>query len=141
MDSSTTGHAPSSPIQNGNESFRLHDRPASRPETPSGYKDEKDATIEDVEIGSKASQHTLDEKIQKTALQKRMAVVHLCTVSLTLFNLGWNDGTSGPLLPRLQTVYNASSWHPHPGSAYMFNCRPFRLSIQLYHWFSCYPAL
>ncbi|TFK82925.1 MFS general substrate transporter [Polyporus arcularius HHB13444] len=37
---------------------------------------------------------------------KRKALWQFATLCLSIYVSGWNDGTLGPLLPRLQTVYN-----------------------------------
>lgn len=43
-----------------------------------------------------------------TKKQKTIARVQFLTLCLTLFLAGWNDGTTGPLLPRIQEVYKVS---------------------------------
>ncbi|KAJ6595848.1 MFS general substrate transporter [Mycena vulgaris] len=35
------------------------------------------------------------------------ARIHLCAIYMSMFIAGWNDGSSGPLIPRIQKVYNA----------------------------------
>jgi hypothetical protein len=37
---------------------------------------------------------------------KRIANIQFVALCLTLFVVGWNDGTTGPLLPRIQAVYH-----------------------------------
>lgn len=39
--------------------------------------------------------------------QKILARIQFMALCWTLFLLGWNDGSTGPLLPRIQEVYNA----------------------------------
>nr|GAT57340.1 predicted protein [Mycena chlorophos] len=34
------------------------------------------------------------------------ARLHLCAIYLSMFLAGWNDGSSGPLIPRIQKVYH-----------------------------------
>ena len=41
-------------------------------------------------------------------LPKRMARIQFITLCWTLFLGGWNDGSTGPLLPRIQEVYHVS---------------------------------
>ncbi|EIW85949.1 MFS general substrate transporter [Coniophora puteana RWD-64-598 SS2] len=41
-----------------------------------------------------------------TETQKRRALVQFSALCYFLFVEGWNDGSSGPLLPRIQKVYN-----------------------------------
>ncbi|KAJ8589362.1 MFS general substrate transporter [Rhizopogon salebrosus TDB-379] len=40
-----------------------------------------------------------------TKRQRRLANVQFATVCFTMYLAGWNDGTTGPLLPRIQEVY------------------------------------
>ncbi|KAK7034515.1 hypothetical protein VNI00_012362 [Paramarasmius palmivorus] len=63
---------------------------------------------------SKASVHEHEESseseaaITQTKAQKRIAWIQYATLLWTLFLAGWNDGTTGPLLPRIQSVYRVS---------------------------------
>ncbi|KAF9010641.1 MFS general substrate transporter [Cyathus striatus] len=41
-----------------------------------------------------------------TASQRRRALIQFIPLCLTLFLAGWNDGTTGPLLPRIRDHYN-----------------------------------
>ncbi|KAI0358139.1 MFS general substrate transporter [Trametes cingulata] len=41
-----------------------------------------------------------------TPASRRLARLRYATLCWTLFLAGWNDGTTGPLLPRMQTVYH-----------------------------------
>ena len=41
----------------------------------------------------------------KQAAKERIQFLALC---LSIFLVGWNDGTTGPLLPRVQSVYRVS---------------------------------
>lgn len=92
------------------EKFLPHEQsqplPVSR--TPSASK--KSVGSIDIEKVSRdessESSHEDKAKHNRSKRQTRIGLIHLCTVSITLFNLGWNDGTSGPLLPRLQSVYD-----------------------------------
>ncbi|KAJ7288976.1 major facilitator superfamily domain-containing protein [Mycena rebaudengoi] len=45
-------------------------------------------------------------KPEPTKRQLLLAKVQLITLCWTLFLIGWNDGTLGPLLPRIQQVYH-----------------------------------
>ncbi|KAF9558509.1 MFS general substrate transporter [Agrocybe pediades] len=49
-----------------------------------------------------------DENLQSPAKNHTLARVHFFTLCLTLFLAGWNDGTLGPLLPRIQQVYKVN---------------------------------
>ena len=42
----------------------------------------------------------------QTPAMKRKALWQFATLCLSIYVSGWNDGTIGPLLPRLQEVYN-----------------------------------
>ena len=41
-----------------------------------------------------------------TPAMRRKARIQFITLCWTLFLAGWNDGTTGPLLPRIQIVYH-----------------------------------
>lgn len=43
------------------------------------------------------------EQLRKYAAKERL---QFATLSFSLFMAGWNDGSSGPLLPRIQSVYS-----------------------------------
>lgn len=47
----------------------------------------------------------------KTPAMRRKARVQFATLCWSIFVAGWNDGTIGPLLPRLQEVYHVSVWY------------------------------
>ncbi|KAG6812458.1 hypothetical protein H0H92_002723 [Tricholoma furcatifolium] len=53
----------------------------------------------------------------KTKKQIAAARIQFLACCVPLFLAGWNDGTQGPLLPRIQTVYNVA---PTPGSKGFF---------------------
>lgn len=54
------------------------------------------------ESGSAAvSQSEVDPRLLDRKLQ-----IHFATMCFALFLAGWNDGTTGPLLPRIQEVYH-----------------------------------
>lgn len=40
--------------------------------------------------------------------RRRRAHIQFATLCWTLYLMGWNDGTTGPLLPRIQRVYNVN---------------------------------
>lgn len=44
----------------------------------------------------------------KTPAMRRRARVQFATLCWSIFVVGWNDGTLGPLLPRLQEFYHVS---------------------------------
>lgn len=43
-----------------------------------------------------------------TRQQRNLARLQYATLLWTLLLAGWNDGTTGPLLPRIQVVYHVS---------------------------------
>lgn len=45
----------------------------------------------------------------KTPAMRRKAQIQFTTLCWSIFVAGWNDGTLGPLLPRLQEVYHVST--------------------------------
>jgi hypothetical protein len=58
-------------------------------------------------------QSELDPLIQRdekgpTAKEKRVARAQFLALCWALFVVGWTDGSTGPLLPRIQTFYNVS---------------------------------
>ncbi|KAG6908937.1 hypothetical protein DXG01_002716 [Tephrocybe rancida] len=57
--------------------------------------------------GRDASATTTDRPA-KTRKQKVAANIQFVSCCVPLFLAGWNDGTLGPLLPRIQTVYNVN---------------------------------
>ena len=46
---------------------------------------------------------------RRTGKQVREGYLQLFAVFWSMILLGWNDGTTGPLLPRIQTVYDVRS--------------------------------
>jgi hypothetical protein len=50
--------------------------------------------------------------------RKRLEVQYAC-LCFALFLAGWNDGTNGPLIPRIQRYYNVSPSDPYPPSPFL----------------------
>ncbi|KAI9463115.1 MFS general substrate transporter [Boletus coccyginus] len=48
------------------------------------------------------------DTVIRTKAQHLRARIHFVTLCWTLYLAGWNDGTTGPLLPRIQKVYNVN---------------------------------
>ena len=46
--------------------------------------------------------------VVQTKAQRLRARIQFATLCWTLYLSGWNDGTTGPLLPRIRKVYNVS---------------------------------
>ncbi|KAI0350646.1 MFS general substrate transporter [Trametes cingulata] len=59
---------------------------------------------------AQSSQPELDASakgvVASTPASRRLARLQYATLCWTLFLAGWNDGTTGPLLPRIQSVYH-----------------------------------
>jgi len=64
-----------------------------------------------------------------------LARVQYLSLCFTLFLAGWNDGTIGPLLPRIQEVYNVCT-PPRHHQLYVSYETPRRSTSQLYRPFS-----
>ncbi|KAF9553571.1 MFS general substrate transporter [Agrocybe pediades] len=61
-------------------------------------------TLED----EKSQSSAVEGKTVLTKGQKILATLQFLTLCWTLFVAGWNDGTIGPLLPRIQEVYHVN---------------------------------
>ncbi|KAH9852210.1 MFS general substrate transporter [Lenzites betulinus] len=101
----------------------LHSHPPGESATPPATDDEK--KLESVEgspvvDSSKSSRAPSAVFAATTPAMRRKANIQFATLCWSLFMAGWNDGTTGPLLPRIQSVY-------HVGFAivsliFVFNC-------------------
>ncbi|KAK1220367.1 hypothetical protein PQX77_016858 [Marasmius sp. AFHP31] len=49
-----------------------------------------------------------DVPFVQTRAQEIKAYVQMISLSWAMFVVGWNDGTTGPLLPKIQSIYNVS---------------------------------
>ena len=49
-----------------------------------------------------------DTQVVQTKAQRLRARIQFATLCWTLYLAGWNDATTGPLLPRIQKVYHVS---------------------------------
>ena len=52
--------------------------------------------------------HT-DDTVDQTKAQRLRARIQFATLCWTLYLAGWNDGSTGPLLPRIQKVYHVGT--------------------------------
>ena len=50
--------------------------------------------------------------VAQKAIQRRKRLISFMTLYFVLFMEGWNDGTTGPLLPRIQAYYGVSIYVP-----------------------------
>ncbi|KAH9899251.1 MFS general substrate transporter [Cubamyces lactineus] len=97
--------------------------PPDEPVTPAATIEEGKRTeyIEAKPAEGSQSSHTPATTFSaSTPASRRKARIQFMTLCWTLFLAGWNDGTTGPLLPRIQSVY-------HVGFAivsliFVFNC-------------------
>lgn len=64
------------------------------------------ASVKDSESGLSQTEVTSGFK---TAGQKKLANVQFVSLCWTLFLIGWNDASTGPLLPRIGQVYHVCS--------------------------------
>lgn len=55
---------------------------------------------------AKSTTGTTNHPVVQTKAQRLRARLQFATLCWTLYLAGWNDGTTGPLLPRIQKVYN-----------------------------------
>jgi len=95
----------------------LEDSPYPHESTPSFHSHGKSSVVELTEVSqvSGPSKHTsivvgsTDRVSTPTAIDgkaRRRANIQFAAMCFTLFLAGWNDGTTGPLLPRIQEVYH-----------------------------------
>lgn len=70
--------------------------------------------------------------------QERKASIQFLALCWSLFVLGWTDGTVGPLLPRIQQVYDVGLALKGVGES---DLMVFRLDMPLFHGFLCLDAL
>lgn len=70
--------------------------------------DPNDITEETVTTGEK--QRSRDPRTEK---QKKTEKIQFAALCWCIFLAGWNDGSTGPLLPRIQDVYHVRSHIQH----------------------------
>ncbi|KAI0763037.1 MFS general substrate transporter [Trametes elegans] len=58
------------------------------------------------EASASVSPADLAGQLEQTPTMRRKARLQFATLCCSIFVAGWNDGTLGPMLPRLQEVYN-----------------------------------
>ncbi|EPS95638.1 hypothetical protein FOMPIDRAFT_1132010 [Fomitopsis schrenkii] len=71
--------------------------------------------------GAAAPESEVDPRLLNRKLQ-----IHFATMCSALFLAGWNDGTTGPLLPRIQEVYHVN--FTLVSLIFVFNCLGFLLA-------------
>jgi hypothetical protein len=70
--------------------------------------------------------------------QERRARIQFLALCWSLFVLGWTDGSVGPLLPRIQQVYDVSPSLKGIGESDLIVVR---LDMRRFHGFLCWDAL
>ncbi|OJT08119.1 hypothetical protein TRAPUB_974 [Trametes pubescens] len=65
----------------------------------------KEVIYSDAEATRPSSLRDVDAAV-KTPTMRRKSRIQFATLCWSIFVAGWNDGTIGPLLPRLQEVYH-----------------------------------
>ncbi|EIN08470.1 MFS general substrate transporter [Punctularia strigosozonata HHB-11173 SS5] len=89
--------------------------PSPRPRVPTHSKSDSFGDAEDIELQDReragptvAAEDAAVEDVPfvQTKQQVLLGHIQLAALCWCLFMAGWNDGTTGPLLPRIQTVYH-----------------------------------
>lgn len=104
-----------------------------------------DSTINGLSKTETSNGNTVDhsEGVTMSTKQER---VYLATLCWTIFLIGWNSGTLGPLLPTIQNYYHVrlqglhlptQELSPVDAFLYLWQCR---LTIRLYQCFSSHRA-
>ena len=81
----------------------------STPATP--LEASKEITAIEEAVPSLANKETGNQPVTKA--MRRKAWIQFATLCWSIFVVGWNDGTTGPLVPRLQEVYHVRSISYH----------------------------
>ena len=81
--------------------------------TPSRELKEKDIDTQTLQA---ASGRSSAETVGLTRRQRRISRFQYGTLCYTLFIIGWNDGSTGPLIPRMREVYHVRKPTSHPPS-------------------------
>ncbi|KXN81657.1 Bypass of stop codon protein 6 [Leucoagaricus sp. SymC.cos] len=85
---------------------------SAEPGTGSPSKSLEDATSAAVNVGITEDAAAVGGKKGKrdlrTKKQKAIEKIHFSALCWSIFLAGWNDGTTGPLLPRIQEVYHVN---------------------------------
>lgn len=80
------------------------------PKVVDGRGDIELARLDAVQGASHSNDTTSSKIVSPSDLsrQSRKAHIQFATLCFTLFLAGWNDGTTGPLLPTMQSYYHVS---------------------------------
>lgn len=108
---------PASPMEVEGQQRTMATQP-SMPDTPITVS--KTGSLDMVELGSEslskeAETPDISPAISPALAQKYRLKAHIqfFAACWSLFLAGWNDGTTGPLLPRIREVYHARYTAPH----------------------------
>lgn len=69
----------------------------------------------------------------------RLARIQFLTLCWTLFHIGWNDGSTGPLIPRIREHYNVSKRNGS-SQTYLYLILFHRLDLCWFPWYSYLPV-
>ena len=64
-------------------------------------------------VSSLANKDAGVQSVPVTKVMRRKALIQFATLCWSIFVVGWNDGTTGPLVPRLQEVYHVCGISAH----------------------------
>ncbi|KZV82609.1 MFS general substrate transporter [Exidia glandulosa HHB12029] len=64
------------------------------------------SVVDEKAVQNDSTSPSTSASIKTTAAELRKEWIQFVTLCLCLFLAGWNDGTTGPLLPRIQEFYN-----------------------------------
>lgn len=91
-----------------------------------------DATTSLREAPSQGSQSAPNARPVQTKAQQRMAHIQFAALCWTLYLAGWNDASSGPLIPRIQSVYHV--WSTQGLVQYCFRSSRLRSGLLSSRW-------
>ncbi|KAM5531233.1 hypothetical protein V8D89_015099 [Ganoderma adspersum] len=75
------------------------------PEVVLSYQTSVPPSIREEEDGASA---TLSVSAAQKAVHRRKSLIHFLALCFCVFGMGWNDGTTGPMLPRIQDHYHVN---------------------------------
>jgi len=110
-----------------------------RPEhtNPSSSKELPVYTLEGTRPSSKMSKSVASLRSEASVPRQKMARlarIQFLTLCWTLFLIGWNDSSTGPLIPRIREHYNVKEDYHHKLSLYLVLYH--RLDLCWFPWYS-----
>ena len=98
------------------------------PPNHAGYANEPPSSIPLVEVFPEQGVPPMQDVTSQSASRHELRTnIHFTTLCFCLFLVGWNDGTVGPLLPRIQGVYHVSLKRPLRGARFVDSLRSGRV--------------